>query len=69
MLSAESEARLAVYDVLGREVGVLTEGAMAPGGHEAQFPGGLASGVYVLRLAVENAVGPQTRVRRVTVAR
>ena len=69
VLPAEAEVRLSVYDVLGREVAVLAEGAMPPGAHEVRVPRGLASGVYVLRLTVESAAGPQARVRRMTVAR
>ena len=67
VLPAEAEVRLSVYDVLGREVGVLAEGSLAAGSHEARLPVGLAAGVYVLRLSVERAAGPQ--VQRVTVAR
>jgi hypothetical protein len=48
--------RLAVYDVLGREVAVLAEGPHAAGRHEAVLEGaGLASGVYVVVLAGERA--------------
>jgi glucose/arabinose dehydrogenase len=50
-LPAAVEVRLAVYDLLGREIAVLVE-AMQPGGdHEARFRGeGLSSGIYVFRL-------------------
>ena len=45
-------ARLAVYDVLGREVAVLADGVLAPGDHPLTLDGSrLAAGVYFLRLA------------------
>jgi hypothetical protein len=44
--------RLIVYDILGREVAVLVDEEKAPGNYEVQFDGsGLASGVYIYRLA------------------
>jgi hypothetical protein len=46
-----SVVKLAVYDVLGREVAVLVDGTMAPGTYEVKFDGtGLTSGVYYYRL-------------------
>jgi Secretion system C-terminal sorting domain len=43
--------RLAVYDLLGREVAVLVNEKKAPGTYTAQFDAsGLASGVYLYRL-------------------
>ena len=43
--------RLVVYDVLGRQVRVLVDGAVAAGAHAATFDAGpLASGAYVCRL-------------------
>lgn len=43
--------RLAVYDILGREVRVLVDGARPAGWHEAVFDAGdLASGMYLLRI-------------------
>ena len=42
--------RLSVVDLLGREVAVLADGALSPGAHARRLPG-LASGVYVMRLA------------------
>ncbi len=46
--------RLAVYDLLGREVAVLVDGNKEPGTHEIRFDAsGLASGVYVYRFSVE----------------
>jgi hypothetical protein len=50
-LAAPSAVRLAVYDVLGREVAVLVEGERTAGRHPARFDAsGLAPGAYVLRL-------------------
>jgi hypothetical protein len=46
-----SGVRLAVYDLLGREVAVLVDGVQSPGRHEVVFDArNLASGVYVYRL-------------------
>ncbi len=46
--------RLAVYDVLGREVAVLAEGSLSAGEHQARLDGSrLASGVYVVVLEAE----------------
>ncbi len=43
--------RLAVYDVLGREVTVLAEGVLTPGEHALTLDGaGLPSGLYLVRL-------------------
>lgn len=45
------DVRLAVYDVLGREVAVLVNGAMPAGSYSATFDAtNLASGVYMYRL-------------------
>ena len=45
---------LSVYDVLGREVAVLNEGARAPGPHTATLDAAaLPAGVYVVRMAVD----------------
>jgi choice-of-anchor B domain-containing protein len=50
-LEAPTEVRLAVYDVLGREVAVLVDGPLEAGAHVAVFDGrGLPSGTYVYRL-------------------
>jgi hypothetical protein len=48
----ESWVRLAVYDLLGREVAVLVDGPASPGDHTIPFDGtGLAGGIYLYRLA------------------
>ncbi len=53
--------RVAVYDLLGREIAVLVNGTMPEGTHEATFDAtDLASGVYVYRL--ETAAGVQSRI-------
>jgi hypothetical protein len=43
--------RLVVYDILGKEISVLTDGVRDAGVHSAWFDGsGLSSGVYIYRL-------------------
>ena len=50
-LPVASNLKLAVYDILGREVAVLVNEGKAAGMYEVQFDAkGLASGVYVYRL-------------------
>lgn len=57
---------LVVYDVLGREVRRVVEGAQAAGRHaETLDTGGLAPGVYLARLTVDG----QHWTRRLTIAR
>jgi carboxypeptidase T len=52
-----SKIRLAVYDLLGREVKVLVDERKAPGSYEVQFDAsGLSSGVYFYRLTAGNFV-------------
>ncbi len=49
--SGAREVRLAVYDILGRQVAMLVNEKKAPGNYEVKFDGsGLASGVYFYRL-------------------
>ena len=61
-----SPVRLAVYDLLGREVAVLAEGVYAEGTHTARFDGSLlAAGLYVVRLDAGGTVEAQ----RLTLAR
>ena len=44
--------RLAVYDLLGREVAVLADGVVQPGSHEIRWDASaLASGAYIYRLS------------------
>jgi len=52
--------KLAVYDLLGKEVATLVNERKAPGSYEVTFDGGrLASGVYFYRLTAGSFV--QTR--------
>ena len=56
---------LAVYDVLGRRVALLAEGAFEGGHHEAAFDGSaLPAGLYVVHLQAGDAV----RTQRLTLA-
>lgn len=49
--------RLAVYDVLGREVAVLADGAFAAGWHQVRFDAtGLATGMYLYRIQTGSTV-------------
>lgn len=49
-----SPVRLAVYDILGREVAVLADGMYSPGAHSVRFDAsGLPSGVYIYRLEAD----------------
>lgn len=49
--SESSRTRLAIYDILGREVAVLVDGVQAAGGHRVEFDAtNLASGIYLYRL-------------------
>jgi len=50
-----TKVRLAVYDLLGREVALLVDEAKRPGEYTVTWDaGGMASGVYVYRLTSEN---------------
>jgi len=66
-----ADMRLAVYDLTGREVARLVDGAMEPGRYEVAWTGAdgasgrLAAGVYVVRMEA----GAFTRSLRVTVVR
>ena len=65
-LPSSSAVRLTVYDVLGREVAVLSEGVQAAGAHEVHFErGGLASGVYLVQLRSEGSL----LIQRITLVR
>ena len=65
-LAEAGPARLAVYDVLGRQVAVLVDGPTEAGTHEAQLQASsLASGTYLLRLEA----GGEVATRQMTLAR
>ena len=65
-LAEAGPARLAVYDVLGRQVAVLVDGPTEAGTHEAELQAGtLASGTYILRLEA----GAEAATRQMTLAR
>lgn len=50
-VSSVSDVKIAVYDLLGREVAVLVNEQKVPGSYEVDFDGSrLASGVYIYRL-------------------
>ncbi len=50
-LATPSEVRLVVFDALGREVAVLTEGVQATGRYQVTFDArGLSSGLYLYRI-------------------
>ena len=64
-LAASGPLRVAVYDVLGREVAVAFDGPAGAGPLAVEVGGGLAPGAYVVRV-----VGPGVaEVRRLTVTR
>ncbi len=68
VLPNSSSVRLAVYDVLGRQVRVLVDERQTTGRHTVQWNGRdergsrMASGVYLVRLLVDGS----TKVRKVT---
>jgi photosystem II stability/assembly factor-like uncharacterized protein len=65
-LAEAGTVRLAVYDVLGREVAVLVDGPQAAGDHEAVLAAsGQPNGVYFVRLTA----GASSETRRVTLTR
>lgn len=65
-LNATGPVRLAVYDLLGRELGVLVDETMAPGEYHVRFDGaGLPSGTYLYTLTH----GGTTVTRRMTLVK
>ena len=65
-LAEAAEVRLAVYDVLGREVAVLAEGVLEAGRHDARLDAAaLPAGAYLVRLEAGGAAWTE----RVTVVR
>ena len=66
IMAEAGPVRFALYDVLGRQVGVLAEGTMAAGAHDVALGAErLVPGVYLVRVTA----GRASAVRRVTVAR
>jgi len=67
-LETESHVRLAMYDVLGREVLVIADGVRAPGRHSMslEIPR-LTPGAYVVR--ADARAGNHVLARRVAVVR
>jgi len=65
-LSVAGNARLTVYDVLGREVAVLVDGPMAAGAHSVTFDASnLTSGVYLYKLEA----GGMVQTKRMTLVK
>ncbi len=65
-LPEAASVRVAVYDVLGREVAVLVDEQLEAGQHTARFhAAGLSSGVYLVRMTADGFAQTQ----RVTLAR
>jgi hypothetical protein len=65
-LDAGRQTRLAVFDVLGREIAVLVNGTMPAGAHSVTFDAsGLSSGTYIYRLEA----GGQVLTRRMTLVK
>jgi hypothetical protein len=62
-LAEPAEVTAAVYDVLGRRVALLHEGALSSGSHPFTLDGAaLPAGVYVVRAVVGKEPGSGTRV-------
>jgi hypothetical protein len=56
-LSVVSDVRLAIYDLLGREISTLVNGRKTPGRYEVTFDAsGLSTGVYIYRLTAAQHV-------------
>ncbi|MDT0630915.1 hypothetical protein [Rubrivirga litoralis] len=69
-IATPGDARLAVYDVLGREVAVLVDRALGAGRHEAMLDArALPAGLYLARLDVATAAGATTATQPLTVVR
>jgi flagellar hook assembly protein FlgD len=69
LATGADEARLTIYDALGRSVATLTDGPLAAGRHRLQWDGRTTggepapAGVYFARLNVGNRVSIQKVVR------
>lgn len=64
-LPQPADAQMEAYDLLGRRVAVLFEGARPAGWSEAAWPSELSAGVYLVRLRA----GGETQTRQVVVVR
>ncbi len=64
-LPASGEVRMEAYDLMGRRVAILTDGAHPQGWREAAWPSGLSAGVYLVRIRA----GSETQTRQVVVVR
>lgn len=61
----DSDVRLEIYDMLGRQVRELLNEKLAPGNYNRLFDGsGLASGIYIYRLLVRNRDGEFSDVKK-----
>src|SRR5690606_10612761 len=66
-LGRAADVRVALYDLVGREVAVLAEGRRAPGEHAVSISArDLPAGTYLYRLEVDGEV---VATRRMTLAR
>ncbi|MEX1138483.1 MAG: T9SS type A sorting domain-containing protein [Bacteroidota bacterium] len=64
-LAAESAVQIRIYDLLGREIGLLVDGRQPAGSHRALWDAGRqSSGMYFYELLAEEAGGNQTVIRR-----
>jgi hypothetical protein len=62
-IPARTDVRLAVYDLLGKEVALLVDEVRNEGGYEVEFAGtGLASGVYYYTLRTGGAAETRTMI-------
>ncbi len=64
-LPMSSEVRMEAYDLMGRRIAILADGAQSQGWREAAWPEGLSSGVYLVRLRA----GSEMQTRQVVVVR
>jgi hypothetical protein len=69
-LPAVSKARLAVYDMLGREVSVLVNGLQPPGRYSMRWNAdGVSSGIYFCRLSTSEGGSPASQTKRMLLVR
>jgi hypothetical protein len=67
-LAGAAHVRLSIFDVSGRQVALLADGVQSAGDHSVRWDaGGVASGVYLCRAAIEGTGG--SRVMKVLVSR